>query len=98
MRVYKVQVENNGTTYWYNEEDQLHREGNLPAIEYADGGKSFYINDEYHREDGPAIIWANGIKGWWINGEELTEEEFNNRNKPCLGKKVIIDGIEYTLN
>jgi cytoplasmic iron level regulating protein YaaA (DUF328/UPF0246 family) len=50
-----------------------------------------------HREDGPAIEFWDGDKYWYLNGKQLTEEEFNNQNKPCIGKKVVIDGIEYTL-
>ena len=54
-------------------------------------------NNELHREDGPAIECSNGDKAWYIKDKQLTEEEFNNRKKPCIGKKVVIDGIEYTL-
>lgn len=74
MKTYKVEVNDNGATRWYNEEGR------------------------YHREDGPAIESAGGSRYWYINDKRLTEEEFNNRKKPCIGKKVIIDGIEYTLS
>ena len=37
----------------------LHREGG-PAIEWADGDKFWYINEECHRKDGPAIEYING--------------------------------------
>jgi hypothetical protein len=78
--------------------DKLHREDG-PAIIYADGDKFWYLNDKLHRKAGPAVVWSNGDKEWWLNGKELTEKKFNTRNnKPCMwGKKVIIDGIEYTL-
>jgi hypothetical protein len=59
--------------------------------------KWYNENDESHREDGPAVEYVGGSKSWYLNDEKLTEEEFNKRNKPCIGKKVIIDGIEYTL-
>ena len=42
---------------------------------WADGSKFWYLNGEYHREDGPAIEWADGDKFWWLNDEEVTEEE-----------------------
>jgi hypothetical protein len=29
----------------------------------------WYLNGEYHREDGPAIEFANGDKLWYINGQ-----------------------------
>ena len=86
-----------GAQYWYLN-DQLHREDG-PAIIYADGSQSWYLNGQYHREDGPAVILANGSQYWCLNDIELTEQEFNNRNRnrPCVGKVVVVDGIEYTL-
>jgi hypothetical protein len=49
MKTYKVEVTDKATI-WYNESNELHREEG-PAIEYANGGKSYYINGERHRED-----------------------------------------------
>ena len=99
MTEYKVKVYSTHTE-WFNLEGKLHRE-NGPAIEFANGDKSWYINGQRHRIDGPAIEFANGDKSWWINGKEYSEQEFNEyinkQNKPCLGKKVIVDGIEYEL-
>ena len=93
MKTYKVTVDSEGTIKWYNKDNQLHREDG-PAVEYANGDKFWFINGKQHREDGPAIEYANGDKLWFINGKKLTEEEFNKRTKPCIGKKVVIDGIE----
>jgi hypothetical protein len=70
----------------------LHREDG-PAIEWADGYKSWYLNGKKHREDGPALEYASGRKAWWLNGEELTEKEFKNR----MGKVVEIEGVKYRL-
>ena len=53
-----------------------------PAIEWANGDKSWYLNGKCHREDGPAIEYANGTKAWYLNGQFLTEEEFNARMNP----------------
>ena len=77
---YRIEVDKWGARCYYNTNGQLHRE-NGPAIEYADGSKSWYKNDQYHRTDGPAIDWTRGRKEWYINGEELTEAEFNQRVK-----------------
>jgi len=33
-----------GTTFYYNEKNRLHREDGLPAIEHADGYKSWFVN------------------------------------------------------
>jgi hypothetical protein len=96
MKTYKVTVDEYGSTRWYNENGEYHREDG-PAVEYSDGYKFWFINDKVHREDGPAVEYVDGSKSWYLNDEKLTEEQFNTRNKPCIGKKVIIDGIEYTL-
>ena len=49
---YKVEVDEDGNTFWYNQQGKLHREGGLPAIEYADGGKVWFVNGQLHREGG----------------------------------------------
>ena len=73
-------------------------------IEYTvkvwdNGGKSWFLNGKYHREDGPAVECADGYKYWWLNGEMVTEEEHKKRTSkaPCQGKVVEIDGIKYKL-
>ncbi len=86
----------NGYQSWYLN-GKLHREDG-PAVIGANGYQAWYLNGQLHREDGPAIIYANGEQYWYLNSEELTEQEFNNRNRPCVGKVVVVDGIEYTLS
>ena len=69
MKQYTVKVFDNRTE-WFNQKDQLHRDGGLPAIEWADGTKEYYVNGKLHRDGGlPAIEWANGDKEYWINGK-----------------------------
>jgi hypothetical protein len=36
--------------------------------------KKYYLNDKYHREDGPAIEHASGDKSYYINGELHRED------------------------
>ena len=43
------------------------------------------------------VVTDDGSQYWYLNDIELTEQEFNNRNRPCVGKVVVVDGIEYTL-
>jgi len=45
MKQYIVKVYNNRTK-WYNQKDQLHREGGLPAVEYSTGTKEYWVNGE----------------------------------------------------
>ena len=73
------------------------------SIEYkvivnSHGSQRWYLNDHLHREDGPAVICADGSQSWYLNDIELTEQEFNNRSRPCVGKVVVVEGIEYTLS
>ena len=82
IKKYFVVVDNFGTTRWYKDAKckVWHRE-NGPAIEYADGSKSWWQNGLLHRTDGPAIEWPSGNKAWYINGVRLSEAEFNQRVK-----------------
>ena len=89
-----------GDKYWYMN-GKLHREDG-PAIEYANGSKYWYMNGKCHRDNGPAIECADGRKYWFINDKQYSEQEFNdyikNQNRPCLGKKIVVDGVEYILS
>jgi hypothetical protein len=43
-------------------------------IEYTvkvenDGTKWWFLNGQYHREDGPAIEYPDGTKSWYLNGQ-----------------------------
>lgn len=67
MKKYIVEVYTDRTV-WTNEAGQLHREGG-PAIERANGDKSWWIDDKLHREDGPAVEWTNGDKQWLVDGK-----------------------------
>ena len=73
----------------------------VKVVEYTNGTKYWYMNGQYHRIDGPAIEYADGSKSWYINGKYYSEQSFNEyinkQNKPCLGKKIIVDGVEYEL-
>ena len=60
-------------TIYYKLNNKLHREDG-PAIEYADGGKEWWINGKLHREDGPAIEDVNGTKLWYKNNKLHREE------------------------
>ena len=54
--------------WWQN--DQRHRDGDLPAFIDADGTLEWYQNNLRHRDgDRPAIIWANGSLGWCKNNQ-----------------------------
>ena len=56
-------------TYYYKDEDCTiyHREDG-PAIEYADGDKSWYLNGFLNRSDGPAVDFKES-KRWCKNNK-----------------------------
>ena len=69
MFEYKIKIYEDRTE-WYNLKGQLHREGG-PAIEYANGTKSWYLNGkeytetEFNKKTGkgcPETITINGTK------------------------------------
>ena len=92
MQEYKVKIKDNGDKFWY-QNGKLHRLDG-PACEYADGDKTWYQNGDLHRLDGPAIEHADEYKFWFIEGKELTEEEFNARNKV----EVTLEDIALAMN
>jgi len=94
MQEYKVTVNDEGTTRWYNLEGNLHREDG-PAIERSDGHKSWWINDRLHREDGPAIEWDDGTKSWWVNGKRHREDG-PSVERSDGSKAWYLDGVKYT--
>ena len=67
METYKVTVDDEGATNWYNSKDELHRLDG-PAFENASGTKMWYKEGKCHRVDGSAVEWANGFKEWFIEG------------------------------
>jgi hypothetical protein len=75
---------------------KYHREDG-PAIEMTSGVKWWFRNGKKHREDGPACEYSSGTKCWFIDDIELTEAEFKAIKAPHNGKKVTVDGVEYTL-
>ena len=95
MPKYFVEKDKHGEI-WKNEKGQIHREDG-PAYINSNGTQEWWFNGKLHREDGPAVVRNDGLYQWWVNGKNLTEQEFNDRNKSLDGKEITIDGIAYTL-
>lgn len=54
----------------YYKNGKLHRDNDLPAIEYENGDKLWYIDGELHREnDKPAAVFKNGVCKWYKHGK-----------------------------
>ena len=61
------------TIEYKNKKGQLHREGDLPAVELNNGYKAWWINGRRHRDFGkPAVEWNDSIihSSWWVNGKK----------------------------
>ena len=58
-------IDEDGDKVWTNDEGLFHRLDG-PAIEYANGDKSWYFEGKLHRLNGPAIEYANGDKSWYF--------------------------------
>ena len=41
---------------------------------YDNGRIEWFVNDVFHREDGPAVEFPHGRKDWWINGVRHSED------------------------
>ncbi len=71
----------NGTKYWRNLNNQLHRGNDRPAIIWRSGDLAFYKNGKTHRANGPAYIFGEyNKKSYWLDNifypdKEKWEEE-----------------------
>ena len=81
-------IDRDGNKYWFNSKDELHRDNDLPAVEYTDGDKAWYMNGKRHREnDKPAIECTSGKKDWYLNGK-LHRENDNPAIEEVNGTKL----------
>ena len=55
-----------GTIQYRNDAGDLHRNGDLPAVEWNNGDKVWFVHGKCHRTDGPAIELSNGTKSWYL--------------------------------
>jgi hypothetical protein len=62
-----IRIRRDDTTY-YNKKNKQHRIDG-PAVEFANGAKSWYIDGKRHRTDSHAVELADGTKYWYLNGK-----------------------------
>jgi len=70
---YIVEVDHEKTV-WMDWNWNVHREEDLPAIEYFNGDKIWYKNNQKHREGKPAVIFTDGHQEWWFEGKLHRED------------------------
>jgi hypothetical protein len=72
-----LEIDSNANKWhWFN--DNSHRDDG-PAVEFADGGVSYYRHGKLHRKDGPALITSAGDRAWYFNNIEIkvkSQKEF----------------------
>ena len=54
----------------YYLDGNLHRDDGLPAVEYSDGDREWWVHDKRHRDGGLPAIDCRGHREWWVNGEK----------------------------
>lgn len=94
--VITFEVNDKGDNRWYIGRavtKTLHREGDLPAVEYANGRKEWYKHGKRHRDGGlPAVEWADGDKEWWVDGVRYYPDRWTVEPKTndMVGKTCVI--------
>ena len=67
--VISLNVNLSGSKFWFKDYER-HRDGDLPAVIYANGEKHWFKNGKQHRDnDLPAVIYPNGDKYWYKDGK-----------------------------
>ena len=81
----------------YSDENTYDEKGNDLTFKDSNG----YSYERTYDENGNVLTYKNSDGVFIIKGKSVSEKEFknfiNNQNRPCVGKKVVVDGIEYEL-
>ena len=63
----------------------------MPACEFSDGTKEWWLNGKLHREKGPAIECTNGRKEWYWHDKKVevnSQEEFEEKLPYLIMKDI----------
>ncbi len=83
-----------GDVEWRLKDGSLHRDGDLPAVEWADGTKFWFQNGQVSRDGGlPAVEWAGGVKSWYQNGKLHRDDGLPAIEYPNGSKAWWVNGI-----
>ncbi len=62
--------------WWWDSEGEYHRDDDLPALVWKDGGQHWYLRGNPHRGDGlPACISADGTMAWFEYGVKIGDQD-----------------------
>jgi len=91
-----MKVDSVGNKKWKLPNGDFHREGDLPAIEWTDGSREWWINGFKHRENNkPAVILVSWYKAWFLNGKH------HRTNGAAIewsdgSKEWYLEGVQYS--
>jgi hypothetical protein len=102
MQEQYIHIDKNSNKFYYKDRNMTiaHRLDG-PAVEYAGGTKTWYVNGSLHRLDGPAFEYADGRKSWYVNGKQhridgpAIEDADGSKSWYVDGKRHRIDGPAY---
>lgn len=64
--------EDSGGLYWQNKNGEWHRDGDRPAIIWAENSSLFWCqHGQLHRRHGPSVIYLDGALEWWWLGKRI---------------------------
>ena len=81
MKTQSIKKNEYGLFYYSDKEMTTYHRTDGPAVEYANGSKTWWVNGKLHREDGPAVECADGTKFWYLNHKCMTKQEHAKRTK-----------------
>lgn len=71
---------------WISRDNDLHRSGDLPAVETENTSSQWFKDGLRTRENGPAVVDSDGVRvAWYKDGAEIIN------NNPNLE----VDGVQY---
>lgn len=86
MNKYYVTVTPYLTCWYLDPECSIHHRTDGPAMIWADGSESWWLDNKRHRTNGPALTFVQDdgsiTKHWFINGFEFSESTFNKMYPP----------------
>ena len=94
METYTVITDSLGTVRYYKPNTTILHRIDGPAVEWADGSKSYYVDDKLHRIDGIAVEYADGFKAYWV------DDKLHRLDGPAVeyadgNKEYWVDGVYF---
>lgn len=79
------------------ETNYYHKNSEVVAFERFKNSNGYSYESTYD-DKGNELTFKNSKGYFSIKDKEVSKQEFENFvNRPCVGKKVIVDGVEYEL-